>query len=135
MTETTCIVEVGVRLPRRTSGQVILVISGQSRMMYQSLKPEPEGAIFAKRSMPQETNSSPHDARASIANWPESTIQGNEVQRDRRWGVGTLRTTCDAGELSQGDSPREWGVGPRDRQEDRCQGHRALIPSQRDDSG
>jgi hypothetical protein len=52
MAQATCVVEVGVRLPRKTSGQVILVISGQSRMMYQSLKPEPEGAIFAERSMP-----------------------------------------------------------------------------------
>ena len=34
-------------------GQAILVISGQSRMMYQCLKPKPEGAIFAKRSKPQ----------------------------------------------------------------------------------
>ena len=78
MTHTMCVVEVGVRLPRKTSGQVILVISAQSRMMCRSLKPEPEGAIFVERSMPQVTNSSPHDARASIANWPESTIQGNE---------------------------------------------------------
>ena len=29
--------------------------------MYQSLEPEPEGAICPKRSMPQATFSSPHD--------------------------------------------------------------------------
>ena len=52
-TQATCVVEVGVSLPRRISGKVILVISGQSRMMYQSLKPEPEGAISSKRSVPQ----------------------------------------------------------------------------------
>jgi hypothetical protein len=45
-TQATRVVEVGVSLPRRISGKVILVISGQSRMMYQSLKPKPEGAIF-----------------------------------------------------------------------------------------
>ena len=76
VTQATCVVEVGVSLPRRISGKVILVISGQSRMMYQSLKPEPEGAIFPKRSMPQEDNSSPHDAGASMANWLETNIQG-----------------------------------------------------------
>jgi hypothetical protein len=57
-------------------GQVILVISGQSRMMYQCLKPKPEGAIFSKRSKPQDAVSSPHDTGASIANWLESNIQG-----------------------------------------------------------
>src|SRR5271166_5516225 len=31
-------------------GQAILVMSGQSRMMYQNLKPKPEGTIFSKRS-------------------------------------------------------------------------------------
>ena len=77
--QATCVVEVGVSLPRKTSGKVILVISGRSRMMYQSLKPEPEGAICPKRSMPQEEYSSPHDAGASMANWPETTIQGGDV--------------------------------------------------------
>jgi hypothetical protein len=76
VTQATCVVEVGVSLPRKTSGKVILVISGQSRMMYQSLKPEPEGAILSKRSVPQEDNSSPHDAEASMANWLETNIQG-----------------------------------------------------------
>jgi hypothetical protein len=66
-----------VSLPRETSGKVILVISGQSRMMYQSLKPEPEGAILSKRSVPQGTDSSPHDAGASMANWLETNIQGD----------------------------------------------------------
>jgi hypothetical protein len=49
--QATCVVEAGVSLPRKTSGKVILVISGPSRMMYQSLKPEPEGAILSKRSV------------------------------------------------------------------------------------
>ena len=70
--------------PPGISGQVILVMSGQSRMMYQYLAPEPEGAIFCKRSMPQATYSSPHDTipvshtNPSIANWQEPSIQGNE---------------------------------------------------------
>jgi hypothetical protein len=59
------------------------VISGQSRMMYQYLEPEPEGAICPKRSMPQALHSSPHDTLpvsrtdASIANWLGSNIQGH----------------------------------------------------------
>ena len=75
-TQATCVGEVGVSLPRRISGKVILVISGRSRKMYQSLEPEPEGAIFPKRSGPQEDNSSPHDAGTSMANWLETNIQG-----------------------------------------------------------
>jgi len=55
---------------------VILVISGPGRMMYQSLAPEPEGAIFPKRSVPQEDYSTPHDAGASMPNWLETNIQG-----------------------------------------------------------
>ena len=74
--QATCVVEAGVSLPRKTSGKVILVISGQSRMMYQSLKPEPEGAILSKRSVPQGTDSTPHDADASMTNWLETNIQG-----------------------------------------------------------
>jgi hypothetical protein len=58
----TCVVEVGVSLPREISGGAILVMSGQGRMMYQYLEPEPEGAISSKRSMPQGAKSSPHDA-------------------------------------------------------------------------
>jgi hypothetical protein len=77
--QATCVVEVGASLPRRISGRVILVISGQSRMMYQSLKPEPEGAISSKRSVPQGACSSPHDAGASMANWLETNIQGGSA--------------------------------------------------------
>src|SRR3974377_2025890 len=75
--QATCVVEVGVSLPRRISGKVILVISGPGRMMYQSLKPEPEGAILSKRSVPQGTYSTPHDAGASMTNWLETNIQGD----------------------------------------------------------
>ena len=46
--------------------------------MYQSLEPEPEGAIFSKRSVPQGSYSSPHDAGASMANWLKTNIQGVE---------------------------------------------------------
>ena len=59
-------------------GKVILVISGQSRMMYQSLVPKPEGTIFSKRSKPQGTDRSPHDA-ATIIKWLEMIIQGDIV--------------------------------------------------------
>ncbi len=76
-TQATCVVEVGVSLPRKTPGKVILVISGQSRMMYLSLKPEPEGTIFSKRSVPQGTFSTPHDAGASMPNWLGNNIQGD----------------------------------------------------------
>src|SRR5262249_25205956 len=75
----TCVVEVGVSLPRRISGPVILVMSGRGRMMYQCLQPEPEGAILPKRSAPQEVTSSPHDAGASMANWLVTNIQGGGV--------------------------------------------------------
>src|SRR5262245_49326626 len=34
-------------------GEVILVMSGPGRKMYQSLEPKPEGAIYPKRSRPQ----------------------------------------------------------------------------------
>jgi hypothetical protein len=80
MAKATCVVEVGVSLPRKTSGRVILVISGQSRMMYRSLRPEPEGAIFSKRSEPQGPFSTPHDAGASMPNWLEWNIQGAITQ-------------------------------------------------------
>jgi hypothetical protein len=76
-------------------------MSGQSRMMYQYLAPEPEGAIFCKRSMPQVTYSSPHDTfpvshtNPSIANWQESNIQGNEgnegEERSRIWRMRKTR--------------------------------------------
>ena len=48
--------------------------------MYQSLEPEPEGAIFQKRSMPQDMHSSPHDTDTSIAYWLETNIQGRAAQ-------------------------------------------------------
>ena len=44
--------------------------------MYQSLEPEPEGAILSKRSVPQGSYSTPHDAGASMANWLKTNIQG-----------------------------------------------------------
>ena len=75
-------------LPRKISGRVILVISGQGRMMYQSLEPEPGGAILPKRSKPQEVNSSPHDAGASMADWLETNIQGGGVAASRGWAIG-----------------------------------------------
>src|SRR5208282_5590140 len=83
-TQATCVDEVGVSLPRRISGEVILVISGRSRMMYQSLELEPEGAILSKRSVPQGSYSTPHDAGASMANWLKTNIQGfvTEALRD-----------------------------------------------------
>src|SRR5437016_5121192 len=57
----------GREFPPGIFGQVILVMSGQSRMMYQSLLPKPEGTIFCKRSKPQGTDRTPHDAVASMA--------------------------------------------------------------------
>ncbi len=64
--------------------------------MYQYLKPKPEGAIFSKRSKPQGTYSSPHDTRASIANWPESTIQGgHSANRQLSDADGRLMTSVD----------------------------------------
>jgi hypothetical protein len=68
--------EEGVRILRTILGKVILVISGQGRMMYQSLKPKPEGTIFSKRSKPQVSDSSPHDTATSMAEQLEMNIQG-----------------------------------------------------------
>jgi hypothetical protein len=51
-----------VSLLREIFGQVILVISGPSRMMYQNLEPKPEGTISFKRSVPQGMDRTPHDA-------------------------------------------------------------------------
>jgi len=48
--------------------------------MYQNLKPEPEGAIFLKRSKPQGVQSSPHDTVASIAYRLEPNIQGHALR-------------------------------------------------------
>jgi hypothetical protein len=56
-----------VSLLREIFGQAILVISGQSRMMYQNLAPKPEGTIFSKRSKPQGTDRTPHDAATIMA--------------------------------------------------------------------
>src|SRR5215475_10511018 len=47
--------------------------------MYRYFGPKAEGAISHKRSEPRGYASSPHDTGASIANWPESTIQGYAV--------------------------------------------------------
>src|SRR5271167_253781 len=57
-----CVARKCVSLLREIFGQAILVISGQGRMMYQSLSPKPEGTIFFKRSKPQGTSRAPHDA-------------------------------------------------------------------------
>ena len=65
--------------PPEILGKAILVISGQSRKMYQYLEPKPEGIILPKRSMPQEAERAPHDTGTSIANWLEWNIQGGEV--------------------------------------------------------
>jgi len=51
-----------VSLLREAFGPAILVISGQGRRMYQNLAPKPEGTIFSKRSKPQGTDRTPHDA-------------------------------------------------------------------------
>ena len=56
-----------VSLLREIFGQVILVISGQRRVMYQNLAPKPEGTIFSKRSEPQGTDRAPHDATTIMA--------------------------------------------------------------------
>jgi len=58
----TCVARKPASLLREIFGQVILVISGQSRRMYQYLKPKPEGTIFSKRSKPQGSDRTPHDA-------------------------------------------------------------------------
>jgi len=50
-----CVARRSVSLLRYIFGQAILVISGQRRMMYQSLTPKPEGTIFWERSEPQGT--------------------------------------------------------------------------------
>jgi hypothetical protein len=47
--------------PPKIPSKDILVMSGRSRMMYQNLELEPEGAICPKRSKPQALHSSPHD--------------------------------------------------------------------------
>ena len=108
-------------LLRRISGKVILVISGQGRMMYQSLEPKPEGAISSKRSKPQGRDSSPHDAGASMANWLETNIQGTKYRRsgsDRGTGLAAwplwLRQRPDRRGRFLGSSwSTAWPVHPR----------------------
>ena len=51
ITQATYVDEVGVSLPRRISGKVILVISGPGRVMPQSLAP-------SRRNIPQEVSAS-----------------------------------------------------------------------------
>jgi hypothetical protein len=55
-------------------------------MMYRYLQLKPEGAIFVKRSKPQVSDSSPHDAATSMAEHLEMNIQG--VRENK--GVRTL---------------------------------------------
>src|SRR3954462_14104567 len=62
-------------------------------------------------------------------------IEGNEVRREGWRGFGASSSTCEAGEPTLGTPRREGGAGPRDRRRERCQGLRALIPSQREDGG
>jgi hypothetical protein len=57
-----CVARKSVSLLREIFGQAILVISGRGRKMYQNLEPKPEGTIFSKRSKPQGTDRTPHDA-------------------------------------------------------------------------
>jgi hypothetical protein len=57
-----CVARKSVSLLREIFGQAILVISGQRRRMYQNLAPKPEGTILFKRSKPQGTDRTPHDA-------------------------------------------------------------------------
>src|SRR5271166_4841381 len=61
-----CVARKPVSLLRDIFGQAILVISGQSRRMYQNLAPKPEGTIFGKRSEPQAFDRTPHDATTRI---------------------------------------------------------------------
>jgi hypothetical protein len=57
-----CVARKSVSLLREIFGQAILVISGRGRRMYQNHEPKPEGTIFSKRSKPQGTDRTPHDA-------------------------------------------------------------------------
>jgi hypothetical protein len=71
--------EEGVSILRTILGKAILVMSGQRRMMYQNLRPKPEGTIFSKRSKPQGTNSSPHDTATNMTEPLEMNIQGDRL--------------------------------------------------------
>jgi hypothetical protein len=56
-----------VSVLREFSGEVILVISGRAAGCTKALSQRSEGAIFSKRSKPQGTDRSPHDASTIIA--------------------------------------------------------------------
>src|SRR6516164_4863006 len=64
--------------------------------MYQYLQPKPEGAIFGKRSKPRGSYSSPHDTGASIADWPQSIIQGSPWRSVRVPWTGGRTSMCSA---------------------------------------
>ena len=66
----------GVSFLREYFGEVILVISGRAAGCTKALGQRSEGAIFSKRSKPQGTDSSPHDASTIIAGGLMS-IQGD----------------------------------------------------------
>jgi hypothetical protein len=57
----------GVSFLREIFGEVILVISGRAAGCTKALSQRSEGAIFSKRSKPQGTDRSPHDASTIIA--------------------------------------------------------------------
>ncbi len=75
-------------------------MSGRRRMMYQNLKPNPEGTIFSKRSKPQGTYSSPDDTAKSMAERLEMNIQGDRVhlrsQRSEMYPVPFVTTQTEA---------------------------------------
>src|SRR3954471_17509885 len=75
----------------------------------------------------------PRERNTDAAGIPPS--EGDEARREGWRGVGASNSTYEAGEPTRGTPPREGGAGPRGRRRDRCQGHRALIPSQQEDGG
>jgi len=58
----TSVARKSVSFLREIFGQAILVMSGRNRKMYQNLLPKPEGTVFSKRSQPQVSDRTPHDA-------------------------------------------------------------------------
>jgi hypothetical protein len=62
-----CVREGAVSVLRKYLGEVILVISGRAAGCTKALSQRPEGTIFSKRSKPQGSDRSPHDAAAIIA--------------------------------------------------------------------
>jgi hypothetical protein len=54
--------EGAARILREISGEVILVMSGRAAGCTKALSQRSEGTIFSKRSKPQGTYRSPHDA-------------------------------------------------------------------------